>query len=121
MADLIFIFNEDHIKLEYNTNEIMKDIFIRFAEKINKDINNLIFKYKGKEVDGSVTFTELANNDERDKIIMIIFAYEKLSENNISSAPTPQIENSDNDKIIEMIKKKSEEEMAQKKINEAIK
>ena len=104
MTDVILIFNEDQIKLECNINEIMKDIFIRFAEKINKDINNLIFKYKGKEVDGSLTFTELANNDERDKIIMIIFAYEKLSENNISSAPTPQIENVDNDKIIEMIK-----------------
>ena len=74
MSEVKFNFESQLIKIQCSLNDLIKDICLKLANKINKDINNLIFLYGGNILNMNLKLNELNNND------INILVYEKENE-----------------------------------------
>ena len=68
---IYFTFNSNEIKTECNNDTKIYDVARKFTRKIGKDINSLIFLRKGKKLDSSENFKELAEKEFVLKILVI--------------------------------------------------
>ena len=82
MSKVLFIFEDKPLEVQYNKNDSMKNICQKFADKINKDINKLIFLYDGNEINFQLKIYEQAKEFERKEGKMNILVYSKLEDNN---------------------------------------
>ena len=65
MAEVIFSYQGNEIKVQCFIDETMKDICQRFVNKMNLDINKLIFLYAGNNIKFNFTFNKQANNEDK--------------------------------------------------------
>ncbi len=73
MVEILFLFDSRETIIQCNGNEKMKQIFQKYALKIEKDINSIYFIYGGDKINEELTLNELKKNNDR----IIILVYEK--------------------------------------------
>ena len=61
MAKAVFTFENKEIIIECNTKDKMKDIFIKFSSKAQKDLNKLYFIYNGNIIKDDVEYGQILN------------------------------------------------------------
>ena len=66
MASVIFIYKGEHIKIECNKEDKMKDICNKFANKKGIDINLIYFLFSGEKINFEFTFNEQQGNINKD-------------------------------------------------------
>ena len=64
MNEIIFTFNEISIYIKCDQDEIMRDLFIRFALEAELNIESIFFKYEGKKLIENMTVREFLNSIE---------------------------------------------------------
>ena len=73
---LIFTYKNEDMIVQCSNEEKMKDIFQRFAKKVNKDPNSLKFLTGGNQINSELTFKEqislIENRDDKMKILVYI-------------------------------------------------
>ena len=72
---IIFTLDCVNSAIQCLSNDKMGDICQKFATKVNKDINSLIFLYEGNKVNFELKFKEQANLLDRNKNEMKILVY----------------------------------------------
>ena len=73
MAEIVFIYDGQSIAIQSNINQKMKDICINLSNKINTDLNSLIFLYGGTILNLEKKFNEITNEN---KIIILVYKNE---------------------------------------------
>ena len=73
MAEVIFTYDGQYIKIQCNKNQKMKDICINLSNKINVNINSLIFLYGGSKLNLEKSFKEITKEN---KINILVYKYE---------------------------------------------
>ena len=72
MANIIFIYNGNEIKIQCNENDKMEEICQKFCTKMEKEINNICFFYSGKQINFQLKFNEISKGLKN----IIILAYD---------------------------------------------
>ena len=87
MAKVIFTFENEEIIIQCNIKDKMKDIFMNFSIKEQKDLNNLYFIYNGNIIKEDMEYSQILNEEDKKRNIMNIIVYENnsLNENMIKS------------------------------------
>ena len=75
MSKVIFIFEGQRVEIQCKNEDRMRDICIKLAIKIDKNINNLYFLYDGKIINLELKYKEIINSINRNE--MNILVYEK--------------------------------------------
>ena len=77
-AKVIFNFEGIDVTMQCSKNEKMKDICQKYVNKIDKNINSLIFLYGGNQLNFNLNFTEQANmiDKERNAMKILVYKYE---------------------------------------------
>ena len=86
MAEVIFNYEGNNIKIQCNINEKMKDIISKFLIKINKKDTNitLYYLYNGNTINKELIFNDQANeNDKNRKKMNIIVTNNDRNKNEI--------------------------------------
>ena len=81
MAKAVFTFENKEIIIECNTKDKMKDIFIKFSSKAQKDLNKLYFIYNGNIIKDDVEYGQILNEEDKKRNVMNIIVYENNSLN----------------------------------------
>ena len=77
MAEVIFVYKENKIKIQCLEEEKIKNICNKYASKIKKNINSLYFLYGGNQINFELTFKEQANNLDNERKIMNVLVYDQ--------------------------------------------
>ena len=85
MSKVIFDFEGREVIIQCKKDEKMKDICQRYVNKINKNINSLIFLYGGKQLNFILSFEEQANMIDKERNIMKVLVYK--NEDNVYICP----------------------------------
>ena len=75
MSKVIFDFEGREVIIQCTKDEKMKDICQRYVNKIDKNINTLIFLYGGKQLNMNSNFNEQANMIDKERNIMKVLVY----------------------------------------------
>ena len=75
MSKVIFNFDGVDVEIQCIKEEKMKEICQRYVNKINKNINTLIFLYGGEQLDFDLSFNEQANMIDKERNIMKVLVY----------------------------------------------
>jgi hypothetical protein len=79
MSDIEFIYNGESLIIQSRPEEIMKEISLKFAAKIGKDLTELLFLFKGNQLNMNSKLNEIQSNSEELKILVYDNGYtEKL-------------------------------------------
>ena len=79
MSDIEFIYNGESLIIQSRPEEIMKEICLKFAAKIGKDLTELLFLFKGNQLNMNSKLNEIQSNSEELKILVYDNGYtEKL-------------------------------------------
>ena len=71
MEEILFIYKGNHIKIQCNPEDKMKDIFNRFKIKINEEDDNLCYMYNGGIVNGELKLNQIIRNNEANINILV--------------------------------------------------
>ena len=84
MSKVIFIFGWIEVIIQCTKEEKMKEICQRYVNKIEKNLNSLIFLYGGKQLNFNLSFTEQANglDKERNEMKVLVYKNEDKNEDN---------------------------------------
>ena len=81
MSKVIFEFLGKEVIIPNTKAEKMKDICQKYADKIDRNINSLIFLYEGKQLNFNLSFNEQANIIDKERNIMKILVYKYEDKN----------------------------------------
>ena len=70
MPEVIFVYNDNTISIQAQSNEILSLIIDRFCIKANVNRNNICFLYNGGILNENKTVDEIKINEENKKIIV---------------------------------------------------
>ena len=76
MAKVIYLYDGNKIPILCCNQERMKEICIKFAVKVKKDINVLLFLYNGQEVNQEKTYEQIINSTDKQRNAMNVVVYE---------------------------------------------
>ena len=84
MSKEIFIFGGIEVIIQCTKEEKMKEICQRYVNKIEKNLNSLIFLYGGKQLNFNLSFKEQANglDKERNEMKVLVYKNEDKNEDN---------------------------------------
>ena len=77
-CEIIFTFNGQTKSIIYDSNKSMKELFERFASKINIKINKFFFMYNKNIINGRDSFKKIANKEDRKRDKMNILVIDKI-------------------------------------------
>ena len=80
MKNVKFIFEGSNIVIPCKNEEKFRVICDRFATKINKNTNNLIFLYNGSKIDINLKYNEIINQIDKKRNEISILVYENEDE-----------------------------------------
>ena len=75
-AKVIFTLNGINLLIQCTSNDKMEEICKKYANKVCKDIKELMFLYGGNQLNLDLTFNEVANSIDKNNHEMKILAYE---------------------------------------------
>ena len=84
MEEILFIYKNNNIKIKYNENEIMGDLFKKCAAQLKKNIDEIYFKYNGKIINKDIIIKDIIK--DKNKKTRILNSFE--SWNNINKVTT---------------------------------
>ena len=82
MAQVTFNYNSRNLIILCEENETIRDICKKFAEKTKIDINSIYFIYSGKKININLTFSQCANDEDKQRKKMIILVNNIYNNNN---------------------------------------
>ena len=74
-AKVIFNFEGIDITIQCSQNELMKDICQKYVNEIDKNINSLIFLYRGNQLNFNSNFNQQINIIDKERNVMKILVY----------------------------------------------
>ena len=77
MVEVIFRYDGIDITIQGNSNDKMEDFVVKFANKISKNEQELIFCYGGNLLDLELTFEKIANSYDKKRNKMNVVAYKE--------------------------------------------
>ena len=81
MAKVVFSFENEETIIECDFKDKMKDIFMKYCSKIQKDLNKLSFRYNANMINEDMEYGQLLNEEDKKRKIMNIIVSE--NSNNI--------------------------------------
>jgi surface protein len=96
-ANVSFDFEGRIVKIQCSTDDKMKDICQKYANKIERNVNSLIFLYGGSNLNYQLSFKEQANIIDRERNEMSVLVYK--NENELSCPKCGEKINLNSDKI----------------------
>ena len=77
MSDVKIIFSLEGIDslIKCTKEEKLKDICLKYATKLDKNLSSFLFLYEGKQIDFDLNFTQLANQEDKIRNEMKISVY----------------------------------------------
>ena len=75
-TNVIFTLDEVPLSIQCNENDIMKDICQKYANKIQKDINSLVFLYGGNQLNFNLKFKDIIIDKENKEIKVLVYSNE---------------------------------------------
>ena len=96
-ANVKFTFEQKNVIIQCSTDDNMKDICQKYANKMELDINSLIFLYAGDNLNFQLSFKEQANELDIKRNEMNVLVYK--NENELSSPKSEEKINSNSEKI----------------------
>ena len=87
MAKVCFEYNGIKTFIQCSKEEKMSNICIKYAVKIQKNINSLYFLYNGIKINNELTFYEQANSLDKNRLEMNILAISTDDEANPLQCP----------------------------------
>ena len=83
MAEIIFIYEGQYIKVQCNKNEKMKDIFNKFIKKVQIDDNNSIYYlYKGSIINEELELEKIIEEEYINNIKILVNKINQENKNN---------------------------------------
>ena len=76
-AKVIFTLNGDNLTIQCSKMDKMRDICQKYATKVNKNIDSLVFLYGGNQINFNLSFNEQASSLDRNNNIMRVLVDEK--------------------------------------------
>ena len=74
-AKVIFNFEGTDTTIQCSQNELMKDICQKYVNEIDKNINSLIFLYRGNQLNFNSNFNQQINIIDKERNVMKILVY----------------------------------------------
>jgi len=71
-ANVIFTLDRVPISIQCNENDVMKDICQKYANKIQRNINTLIFLYGGNELNYNLKFKDVITIKESKEMKILV-------------------------------------------------
>ena len=96
-ANVSFDFEGRIVKIQCSTDDKMKDICQKYANKIQRNVNSLIFLYGGSNLNFQLSFKEQANVIDKERNEMSVLVYK--NENDLSCPKCGEKINLNSDKI----------------------
>ena len=96
-ANVSFDFEGRIVKIQCSTDDKMKDICQKYANKIERNVNSLIFLYGGSNLNYQLSFKEQANIIDKERNEMSVLVYK--NENDLSCPKCGERINLNSDKI----------------------
>jgi len=96
-ASVAFTFEGIKVKIQCSTNDLMKDICQKYANKIGRNVNSLVFLYGGSNLNFQLSFKEHANIIDRERNEMSILVYK--NENDLTCTKCGEKINLNTEKI----------------------
>ena len=96
-ANVSFDFEGRIVKIQCSTDDKMKDICQKYANKIERNVNSLIFLYGGSNLNYQLSFKEQANIIDKERNEMSVLVYK--NENDLSCPKCGEKINLNSDKI----------------------
>ena len=75
-ANTIFILEGVSLTIQCNENDIMKDICQKYANKIKKNINSLVFLYGGSQLNFNLKFKDAVTDKESNQMKILVYLNE---------------------------------------------
>ena len=75
-ANVIFTLDGVPISIQCNENDVMKDICQKYANKIQKNINSLVFLYGGNQLNFNLKFKDVIIDKESKEIKVLVYSNE---------------------------------------------
>ena len=75
-VNVIFTLDGIPLSIQCNENDIMKDICQKYANKINKNINSLVFLYGGSQLNFNLKFKDIIIDKESKEIKVLVYSNE---------------------------------------------
>ena len=96
-ANVSFDFEGRIVKIQCSTDDKMKDICQKYANKIQRNVNSLIFLYGGSNLNFQLSFKEQTNIIDKERNEMSVLVYK--SENDLSCPKCGEKINLNSDKV----------------------
>ena len=78
MVEVEFIYEGVKTNIQCNENDKMKKIFEKYAIKIEKKVEKLVFLYSGKKIDNyELTFNQIVNSEDKENKKICILIYDE--------------------------------------------
>ena len=71
-ANVIFTLDGVDVNIQCSKEDKMKDICQKFADKVQKNINSLLFLYGGNQLNFLASFKDLAKDKNEIKVLVYI-------------------------------------------------
>ena len=82
MSSVEFIYNGKKTEIQCNEDEKLEEIIKRFCLKLDLNINEMYYLYKGNNIDINSTFINSANPGDKNRKKMSILVHDKNSPKN---------------------------------------
>ena len=79
-AIVIFTFEGINIKIQCSIDDLIKDICQKYANKIGRNVNSLVFLYGGSNLNFQLSFKEQANIIDKERNEINVLVYKNLNE-----------------------------------------
>ena len=81
MSKIIFVYKNKTTEINCFQYESIKWIYNKYIKQLKLDLNNIIFKYDGKEINGQLLFKQVINEKDKVNNMMKIFVYDINNKN----------------------------------------
>ena len=75
-VNVIFTLEGVELTIQCTQNDVMKDICQRYANKITKNINTLVFLYGGSQLNFNLKFKDIITDKERKEMKILVYSNE---------------------------------------------
>ena len=86
MIEVEFIYNQTSTIIQCSTSDIIKDIYLKFTNKAQLDINSIYFLYSGQNINENLSIQQITKEGDLNmkKMKILVFSKAKLHEDNKS-------------------------------------
>ena len=75
-ANVIFILDGVELPIQCNRNDVMKDICQKYSNKVERNINTLVFLYGGSQLNFNLKFKEVITNKDSNEMKVLVYSNE---------------------------------------------